>query len=294
MSNPRDTKKNRKPRRKHERSTSTSVLDIGLLAASHRETWQRFVRYMAEAGECPPELLQELLAVDDLEGWQRRSFSAFIGLNPDDGMEAHYRLARFIGAGITRQFPPNHPTALLEKYKVACEDVAIDTTRRTRDLAREIERAGDSKEHRVLFGRALLLLARRLSEDGDHEAALAEAIRAEEVFTRVDAVDWTTRAMRARAGALFRLRKIDEAMAAMEAVFALPRAPFCGEGAHRLSTPADPIEAALMEAQRLAQSISRNETEYVRTLERLGRRVDQASLKEAGEVGEEELPRQFR
>lgn len=270
-----------------------SIVDIGLLAASHRETWQKFVRHMKEA-ECSPELLRELLAVDDLEGWQRRSFGAFNGLNPDDGMEAHYLLGRFIGAGITKHLPRNHPTALLEKYKVACDDVAVDTTKRTRELAREIEQSGDSKAHRVLFGRALLLLARRLSEDGDHEAALAEATRAEEVFIRADALDWRTRAMRARAGALFRLRKIDEAIAVMEAVFATPWAPAKIEGAYRLSTPADPIEAALIDAQRLAQSVWKNETEYVRTLERLGRRIEQSLNEDAREIDEEELPGPFR
>lgn len=155
------------------------------LAASHRESWQCLAQQLAGSDACPAALVHAMLAIDDPPGWEQRLFSAFMGLNPDEGMAAHYDFRRWFGAGIVSASSPTDITSLRTRLTVLLAEVDTAAASRTASLVADLHAAGDAGAYRSLEGRALLLLARRLGEADDHEGAIAAAGRAEAVFVKV-------------------------------------------------------------------------------------------------------------
>jgi hypothetical protein len=228
---------------------------------------------------CPSELVHALLAIDDPAGWESRLFSAFLGLNPDDGMGAHYDFRRWFSAGIVKTLAPTDVVVLRVRYTIALDDTETGAASRAAALVADIEHASDDESYRALLGRALLLLARRLGEAEDHEGAIAAARRAEQVFT--DAT-WSAQAVRMRGAALLRQRKIDEALAVLDSVGDAPSSGFASEGSYRgiraIQNPdgtyrdekvLDPIDAALDYAAAIALWATKDEPHWIAALGRI-------------------------
>lgn len=245
---------------------------LGLLAASDRETWRCLAAHMSGSDACPPQLVHALLAIDDPPGWARRLFSAFLGLNPDEGMGAHYDLRRWLAAGILQTLQPTDIVVLRSRYTTALDDTDTGAATRSAELVADIETASDADPYRSLLGRALLLLARRLGEVDDHDAAIAAARRAELVFARLGDTTWSAQAVRMRGAALLRQRKIDEALAVLDTVADAPNSNFASEGSHRgvraIENPdgtyraekvLGPIDEALEQAAAIAVWASKDE-----------------------------------
>lgn len=222
---------------------------IARLAASDLATWQRMMDIVrARQIACPARVVHALMAIDDVEGWQERAFKAFRGRNPDDGMEAWFDFARWLGDGILAHLRPDDPRSLRTLYKRLLVDLAPGAAERVEALTRATASAGDTAAHRVVLGRALVLLAQRLGEAGDQDAAVAVAKRAEDVFAKLGEVTWVGDARRQQAGALVRLRKLDEAIALIETIETPPGA-WRDEGAAFASVvAADPVDALYVQA----------------------------------------------
>lgn len=281
------TMEKRKRKRKAAVDDDTPLADIlrgearavARLAESHRKTWQTLVPHMD--GACPPELVRPLAAIDDTEGWLRRVFGAFQGLNPDDGAQAWYGFQKWFPAGILQHLPSTHPAVLTLAYKGALDDVDVGATLGAASLVNTIEEAGDSEAHRSLLGRALLLLARRSDEDGDLNGALDAAQRAEDIFAKLTGSTWSAwhaLAIRVRVGALLRLRKIDDALALLDPVLAQVPPYSMREGKSRPPpTSADRIEGVLINAANVALTTTGKDVAWITALgaigEALGHRV---------------------
>lgn len=209
---------------------------IARLAASHRETWQACAGIYRCAGEprpCSPELVHALLAIDDMHGWLRRVFSAYQGLNPDDGQEAYFGFLEWFSAGLVQHLPPTDPAVLALAYKRALDDVAEGSAQRTTALMKTIYEAGDTKEHRALLGRALLLLARRVGEEGDLDAASATAQRAQDIFAQLGDAASRLFAIRVRAAALLFLGKKGDAAPLLDEIVGQQSPTFARDGMFR-------------------------------------------------------------
>lgn len=247
---------------------------VGRLAASDLMTWKR-VMDIVRAGQtaCPAVLVHALLAFDDVEGWQGRSFAAFSGQPPDDGTEAWFGFARWLGDGILTHLPPTDPTTLRIRYKRLLEDLAPDAAGRVEVLARAIASAGDTEAHRRLLGRALLLLAQRLGEAGDHDAAHAAATRAERVFAALGEARWAGDAKRQQASALLRQHKLEAAIALVDAIETPPGA-WRGEGAAVADVGvSDPVDALYWQAAQLCIDANKQDRSWRRDFTRLADRI---------------------
>lgn len=286
---------------------STSAVDdilradprtVALLAASDRATWQRLVEHIDRSGACPPGLVRALLAIDEPEGWPARIFRAFTGRNPDEGMGADWHFRRWFADGVVRHLPPEDPRALRTRHATLADHVETDATRRVRELVTDVERAGDSQPHRAVLGRTLLLLARRLGEDGDHDAAVAAAQRAEAVFAGLADATWRAQAVRMRGAALLRLRRIDEALAALDSVADAPSTSFSSEGSYRSGRAVlgsdgsyhaervlDATDAVLDEAAKIAVWAQSDRPEWIRALGAIGERLGHRGCIARSEAG---------
>lgn len=239
---------------------------VSLLARSDRETWQRLVRIMHGHDACPPELARALLAIDDPKGWEPRLNGAFAGLNPDDGMDAHYMFSRWFAAALLRELPKSHPVALGIRLQELFDD---DPTGRVRLLAQDIQYAGDSKEHRALLGRAYVLFARRLGEDGDHERAIAVAELAEKIFAELGDEPCRAYAVRMRAAAMLRRGQIEPAIALLDDVMDVPLDWSLRSGFFRSTNTTEP---SLDEAAKVATWATKSSPEWLRALDAIRRR----------------------
>lgn len=209
---------------------------VRLLAASDRDAWQGLVEHVRHSEACPAALVRALLDTDTPEGWQRSLFGAFRGRNPDDGLEADFLFARWLTSGMTQNLSETDAAVLGIRFREALHDLSPSATSTVRALVLRIEQSGDSDGHRTLLGQALLLLARRLDEDGDHTAACTAATRAEHLFAKLENAAWQGLAMRARATALIGLDQLDEALGLIDALEEPGRWPWANlMGAHRVS-----------------------------------------------------------
>lgn len=216
--------------------------------------------------------MRALLAIDDPEGWRDRIFRAFVGLNPDDGLEADALFGRWLSAGIARHLPATDVAALERQYRKALDDLEPGTTERVSDLAQQIEKAGDSNEHRALLGRALLIVARRSAEDGDLEGARVAAERAETIFGTLGDAKWSSQAMRVRAGILIRLEKLDEALALIDKLFAGASAWFTIEGMFR------PTADLFAEASTILLSCAKEDEAWIHIVGKIAARSKHAGF----------------
>lgn len=252
---------------------------LARLASSDYETWETLARHMYGNDACPPPLVHALLAIDDPTGWAARLFHAYMGKNPDLGLGADWDFRRWFGAGIVKTLAPDDIVSLRVRYTTATNDVEDGTAQRTAALVADIEAASESEAHRALLGRALLLLARRLGEAEDHDAAIAAARRAEDVFTKLGDTTWSAQAVRMRGAAMLRQRKIDDALGVLDTVADAPHAGFSGEGSYRgiraVQNPdgtyrpekvLDPIDAALDHAATIAVWATRDEPSWITAL----------------------------
>lgn len=201
---------------------------VALLAASDVPTWERLINdasSVAPSEACPPTLLRALLAIDGPEGWRRRCDVAYGGRAPWDGgggAAGHYVLRPWLARGIVQHLPATDLPSLDLRYRALLDDASADATTLARALVAAVERAGASEASQSLLGNALLLLAHRLREDGDHEGTIAAAQRAEDLFTRTGDAPSRVRAVRMRGAALLRCRRLDEALAVLSAVHEAP------------------------------------------------------------------------
>lgn len=194
---------------------------------------------MRTSSLCSPTLLRALLELDTRDGWQARLYRAFRGLNPDDGLEASALFERWFSAGLAEHLPTTDLAVLELDFQAALNDVSPAAATGVRALVTRLEQAGESAPHRELLGKALLLLARRLDEDGDHPGACDAALRAEQLFAKLHEAAWEGEAMRARALAMICLDRLDEALALLAALDAeRPRDAFLG-GRHRIADTTD-------------------------------------------------------
>lgn len=234
---------------------------------------------MHSSDGCPPQLVHALLAIDDPSGWERRLFHAFMGLNPDEGMGAHYDFRRWFSAGVVQALPPDDIVALRVRYTLALDDTKAGFETRAGDLVADIDKASDAEPHRSLLGRAYLVLARRLGELDDHDGAIAAARRAEDVFTTLGDAAWSAQAVRMRGAALLRLRRIDEALAVLDPVLHTPGTGFSSEGSplgiraiqkpdgtYRYLKVLDPIDVALDHAAAIAGWATKDEPHWIAAL----------------------------
>ncbi len=252
------------------------------LAASHRESWQCLAPHMASGGACPPGLVHAMLAIDDPRGWEQRLFSAFMGLNPDEGMAAHYDFRRWFGAGIISASSPSDIVSLRVRLTALLAEVDAGAARRTAVLVADLRAAGDAEAYRELEGRALLLLARRLGEADDHEGAIAAAGRAQALFTALGDATWSAQAVRMHGAALLRMRRIDDALAVLDSVAHAPSAGFASEGAlrgvgaiqnpdgtYRAEKQLDATDAALEHAAAIAVWATADDPNWIAALARI-------------------------
>lgn len=231
------------PRRRRARGAAedTSIDDllrgearaVTRLADADRIAWKRLAAHMREATAAPPALVLAMLAIDDREGWLRRLFKAFMGLPPDDGLEADFAFRRWFAAGLADALPATDPRALEARLDAAIRDEAADAATRTRALVRDLVGAGASPEHRALLGRALLLLARQRSDDLAHAEAIAAAGEALAVFASLGDDSGRLRAERMEAVAMLRDGQLDEALARLDRVGHRTSSSRLTEGASR-------------------------------------------------------------
>jgi hypothetical protein len=167
---------------------------------------------------CSAALVQELLATDTLNGWLQRVGMAYQGLNPDDAAYAWFAFRDWFIQGIVTHLPPTHPNVLELEWQKALDDVADGAAQRATALVKKMHEAGDSKEHRALLAHALVLLARRLGEEADMQAACGAAQRAQEIFAQLGDQEARAFAIRVRAAALVFLNKKSEALALLDEV----------------------------------------------------------------------------
>jgi len=227
----------------------------------------------AERTDCPAVLVHALLAFDDVEGWRRRSVAAFSGQPPDDGAEAWFGFARWLGDGILTHLPPADPRTLRTRYQRALEDLTPGAAGRVEALARAIASAGDTAAHRALLGRALLLLAQRLGEAGDHDAALAAATRAEHVFAALGEARWAGDAKRRQASALLRQRRLEEGIALVDAIETPPGA-WRNEGAAVAAVGAsDAVDVLYRQAAQLCLDANKQDRIWRQDFARLVDRI---------------------
>lgn len=224
---------------------------IQLLAASDVGTWDHLTANMSGIPACPEALTRALIAIDDVEGWRVRGSRTASGRHPDYAMGIWYFVDWF-GAGLVQHLP-HHPAAFQLRYEREREYLEPDAAARLAVFADEIEEHADSPAHDAVLGRVLVLLARRLFEDGDVEAARAAAERADGIFTRLDDAAFHAQAMGLRAAALLRQARIDEALALHDALSADGKPWY---GVHVRSRPVkappvDPTEAALAAAAKV-------------------------------------------
>jgi hypothetical protein len=159
-----------------------------------------------------------------------------------------------------------HLAALDLAWRRAVGDVDAGAAQRATALVKTIYEAGDSQEHRALLGRALLLLARRLGEEGDMEGACGTAQRAQEVFAQLADLASRAFAMRVRAAALLFLGRHSESVALLDGLGAHATPAFAREGAFRRiqgSEDDDWVHSLLAKAEQLrrdaAQQSARGE-----------------------------------
>ncbi|HRI69591.1 MAG TPA: hypothetical protein PK156_35410 [Polyangium sp.] len=244
---------------------------VTLIAASDRLTWQVLVPIMRGSDVCPEKLTLALLGIDDFDGWSRRIFHAFGGLNPDDGMEADWVFRRWFTAGVARHVSRRDLRGLHFRMASAMRDVDDGATKRIRELSGEIEMsihegndASDDKNVRTdLLGRAVLLLAIRVGEDGDREEQLVQTQRAEDIFAAMGASEWVGQTRRIRAGALLCSRRIDEALAVLATIWDTPRPDFMTHCSLRSGSWSDPTSDLLKKAAHAASWASRIDPQWL-------------------------------
>jgi hypothetical protein len=229
--------------------------------------------------------VRAFLAIASAEEWGNHMAAAFSGRNPDEGMRAYYGMIRWLNAGIAQSLPSIEPAALELRLKSAFEYVAADATKRVEELVMDCEKAGDSNEHRTLLGRALLLLSRRQGEDGDDDAALRAAQRAEKVLATIGDDAWRAQAVRAQAAAMLRQRKIDDALALFDGVIDAQEQALRVEGNLRLAPPSDPTLAVLHEASRTMRWAHGRSPAWIRDLGLIAERTGHEACGERFEAG---------
>lgn len=237
---------------------------VARLAASDAATWESLFSLIFASKACPPALVRALLAIDDPEGWMKRTTREYSSSSPYDRMDAEFGFRDWFCEGIVQHLPPTDPAVLRVRYRRERESTEPGAARRARALVLAIEAAGDSQ--RSLLGRALVLLARRLGEDGAEEDAIAAARRAEDIFAELGDAGWRGDARRERVGALLRLRKLDEALALFDTIDA-SAGRWLSDAASDLSrTPTDPVDAVLAKAAKLATWATETTPEWIDVL----------------------------
>ncbi len=175
-------------------------------------------------------------------------------------------LRGWFGDGIVAAYGPTSPAALEVRYERELrEGGGVEVARSLVDDVR-----GSGAHGSALLGDALVLLARRLDEEGQHAAALESLDEALAAKT----LDVATRKMiiRLRAASMLRLRRLDDAFAILD-VEMETKGVMLG-GCRRFgSAPEDPWDAALAEAAAIAVWASSMTPEWVRALGGIAQRA---------------------
>lgn len=250
---------------------------VALLASSNRPTWQALVAVMKRSEVCPEKLVLALLGVDGFDGWRARLFRAFVGLNPDDGMEADWAFRLWFTAGVAGVAGGKSLRELQFRFASAVVDGAIGHLQRLRDLTRDIEmslRTGDDQPaKRDLLAGAILHLAVREGDEGHYAEELVLAQRAEGIFAEQNASEWVAQSRRVQAGALLCLRRFDEALALIDSVWDKPRPDFNAQCSFRSVPRLEPIADLLRSAAHIACWASRREPQWLDVVKSIGEKL---------------------
>lgn len=274
-----------------------------LLKRKHA-AWEALETSWTSGTACPPALVHALIEHGDVEWWARQFQMSLATreavLRGPPRRDRHFR--RWFAAGIQRHLQPKGRSSLELLASSLWFYVEDDSQARAREVAALIEAAAHERAHHSLVGKALgllghdaamslrwmaanaqLALAWHAGDDRAHDVTLAAAERAEYLFGAVGDARWRAQATRFRAGALFRLGRIDEALSVLDGVFDLDPVSFEGD---RLSRRTDqthvedfkyafhetePAARALEEAAMRALTGKRHDASWVIVLEALGR-----------------------
>lgn len=250
---------------------------------------------------CPPLLALAMLERGEFLRWIR-TLHATLGKDRrrDQRPPRQVRsFRRWFAAGIVRHLEPKTLSSLHMLSRALWHYVEADSVARAHALVLAIEAGPQSRErrsdparralsldplrerrqmHRLarlllllkpvkqeppsLLGQTLLALAWHAGEERDHALALAAAERAEQTFAKAGDQKWRSQASRYRAGALFRLRRIDEALAVLDVAFEI-----------------EPIQSDSDRLSRRADPTSEHDDQFVlQEQEPLDRALEQAAL----------------
>lgn len=250
-----------------------AVADIEALAASDRPTWKRLEEAIQRGEPSSPALIRGLVAAVDPQGWVGRLHKAYKGPPPVSSAWILKAFTRWLAKEIVQHLAAADLPALTARLDAVNHYEETDASIRARELVAAIEHVGNSAAHRALLGRALLVLFKHLRDDDDFTGALAAAQRGEEVFALLGNENWRVRAVRNRASALLRLRRIDEALALTDSVAECEISPYAayeadGGYVYLRSTrvPTDPIDIALRVAAGLTLWAKRDNENWINAI----------------------------
>lgn len=247
---------------------------IDALAEADAATWQALLDHVVTTGgPAPVAAIDQMLAREPRPArWLATASQVLFRI-------ASTRFATSEGA--MRPFRAWFGDAILAKHG-ATAPVAIEV-RIQRELgqatgveaARAIvddARAGQV-EDRLLVD-ALIVLARRLDEATQHDAALDALTEAEMIAHGSDAPGSAFPIRRLRAASLLKLRRLDEAFEVLDIEMAVKERDHLGGSHVFVGRPANPWDAMLAEAADLALRMSDTQPEWVRALGGIAERAD--------------------
>ena len=278
--------------------------------------WAALETAWTQSRACPPVLVHALAERGDVEWWARHCAIAL--REPPTRRDRGFR--RWFAAGIQRHLQPRGLASLRLLASSLWFYVEDDAQARAREVVRIIEAAAYDRAHHSLVGQALgvlgqdpaaqhrwlaanvqLALAWHAGDDRAHDVTLAAAERAEHLFSEVEDDRWRAQATRFRAGALFRLRRIDEALSVLDGVFDVEPVSRDGDRLSRRTDATqeenykyvlqetDPADRALEDAAMNALTEGRNDATWVNVLGALAKSTGHVGCADLHRVGMQRL-----
>lgn len=247
---------------------------IDTLAEADAATWQALLEHVvATAGPAPVAAIDQMLAREPRPArWLATASQVLFRIES----------TRFAtSAGALRPFLAWFGDGILAKHG-ATVPVAIEVRiQRELGLATGVEVArsivDDARAGQVddrLLVDALIVLARRLDEATQHDAALDALTEAEMIAHDSNNPCSAFPIRRLRAASLLKLRRLDEAFEVLDVEMAVKECDHLGGSHVFVRRPANPWDAMLAEAASLALWMSDRRPEWVRALGGIAERAD--------------------